>query len=100
MAQFKFKDIKNGSSFYVTIETGTDSPVFMNDIIKSIEMSINTGSDECFVGEMTFMYGRSCEVTLDKSEWSEFLYHSVYSLERLEQYEKCQMILALIKKIK
>jgi hypothetical protein len=82
------------------METGTPVPVFMNDVIKSIEMSINLGSEECFVGEMTFMYGRSCEVTLEKSEWADFLYYSVHALERLEQYEKCQMLLALIKKIK
>lgn len=100
MAQFKFRDIKEGTIFYVNMVTGTDVPIFMNDVIKSIEMSINTGSDECFIGEMTFMYGRSCEVTLEKNEWVEFLYSSVNILERMEQYEKCQMILSLIKRIK
>jgi hypothetical protein len=98
MAQFKFRDIQSGDTFYVKIETGT-APTFMNDVIKSIEMSINTGSEECFIGEMTFMYGRSCEVTLEKSEWSDYLYSAVHILEKIEQYEKCQMILSLIKRI-
>lgn len=98
MPQFKFRDIKTGNTFYVHTN---DSPVpaFMDDVIKSIEMSINMGSEECFVGEMTFMYGRSCEVTLEKREWAEYLFSSVHALEKMEQYEKCQMLLSLIKRI-
>ena len=97
MVNVRCRDIATGNMYFLEIKS--TNTVFINNVLKSIEISINAEDDTAFIGELSYMFGQSTEMSIEKADWQDFLYYASRIYERLEQYEKCQMILALIKRI-
>jgi len=97
MVKVRCKDISTGNIYQLEIVSA--DTLFINNVLKSIEISINTEDDIAFIGELSYMFGQSTEISIEKKDWQDFLYSASRVYEDLEEYEKCQMVLSLIKRI-
>ena len=78
-----------------------DYGIIYRNIVSSIEMAHNSKEEVAHFAEITFLQGDVMALDSHRSDWIENLTCALryYESEKVEDFERCQMIVRLIERI-